>query len=175
MEEKDLPALDDEFVKSLGYESGEKFSEAVRANIKTEKEMREIEKRRSAMLDELIEKTKISYPSILLDYELDEMEARLKQDLDRMRVTMERYLTEVKKTREELREEWKVAADKRARVRLILSHIALAEKIDADPERLEREVKHAKQHYPAADESNLRAHIQHALRNEAVITWLEQR
>ena len=44
MEEKDLPALDDEFVKSLGYESLEKFSDSVRSNLKTEKEMQALEK-----------------------------------------------------------------------------------------------------------------------------------
>ena len=39
-----LPALDDQFVQSLGYESAEKFSEALRANIKNEKELQEIQK-----------------------------------------------------------------------------------------------------------------------------------
>lgn len=173
MEEKDLPDLDDEFVKSLGYESLEKFTDTVRSNIKTEKEMREIEKRRAGLLDELIEKSKVSYPSILLEYELDEMESRLQQDLDQMRVTMERYLTETKKTRESLREEWKPAADKRAKMRLILSHIALTEKIEADPVRFEKEFANAKKHYPQADDHGLSAHITHALRNESVIAFLE--
>ena len=169
-----MPALDDEFVKSLGYESLEKFTDAVRSNLKTEKEMREVEKRRAALLDELIEKTKISYPSLLLDYELDDMTARLKQDLDNMRVPFDKYLAETKKTEESLREEWKAGADKRARMRLILSHIAIAEKLDANPERVNTEVGNAKKHYPTADDANLRAHISHALRNEAVISWLER-
>lgn len=173
MEEKDLPALDDEFVKTLGYESLEKFSDAVRSNLKTEKEMREVEKRRAALLDELIEKSTIHYPSLLLKYELDDMTARLKQDLDNMRLTFEKYLAETKKTEESLREEWSAGADKRARMRLILSHIAIAEKLDANPERVTTEVANAKKHYPGADDTNLRAHISHALRNEAVISWLE--
>ena len=173
MDAKDLPALDEEFVKSLGYESLEKFTDAVRSNLKTEKEMRETEKHRAAMLDELIEASSIKYPSMLLEYELDEMEARLKSDLDNMKVTMERYLTETKKTRESQREEWKATADKRAKMRLLLAHVAMTEKIDADPTRIETEIKNAKQHYPQVDEQNLRAHITHALRNEAVIAFLE--
>jgi FKBP-type peptidyl-prolyl cis-trans isomerase (trigger factor) len=173
MEEKDLPALDDEFLKSLGYESLEKFSDSVRANIKTEKEMQATEKRRSALLDELIENSGVKYPKLLLDYEIDDMEARLKQDLENMHLPFEKYLVEVKKTHEDLRKEWEPAADKRAKMRLILSHIAMAEKLDADPARIDSEVKHAKQHYPNADDTNLRAHIHHALRNEAVIAFLE--
>lgn len=174
MEEKDLPALDDEFVKTLGYESLEKFSGAVRANIKTEKELQATEKRRAAMLDELIEKANVKYPRLLLQYELDDMQARLKQDLENMRMPFEKYLAEVKKTEEDLRKEWAPVADKRAKMRLVLSHIAIAEKLDADPARLERELANAKKHYPSADETNLRAHISHALRNEVVITFLER-
>jgi FKBP-type peptidyl-prolyl cis-trans isomerase (trigger factor) len=173
MEEKDLPDLDDEFVKSLGYESAEKFTEAVKTNIKNEKELREVEKRRAAMLDELVKEAKISYPAILLDYELDDMEARMQDDIQRMGLTMEKYLTETKKTKEEIRESWKDAADNRAKMRLVLSQIAQDEKIDLDPERFEKELAHAKQHYQNADDASLRAHISHAMRNEAVITWLE--
>jgi FKBP-type peptidyl-prolyl cis-trans isomerase (trigger factor) len=102
------------------------------------------------------------------------MEARLKQDLDQMHVPMDKYFAEVKKTREDMRTEWQPAADKRAKMRLILSHIAIAEKIEPNQERLDREMKNAKQHYPQADDANLRAHISHALRNEAVIAFLEQ-
>lgn len=174
MEEKDLPDLDEEFVKSLGYESFEKFKDAVRANIKTEKEMREIEKRRAALLDELVENSAIKYPQILKEYELDEMEERMKQDIEQMGFTYEKYLEQAKKSREDIRKEWDQAADKRAKVRLMLSEIARQENIDADREKVEREVKHAKEHYPNADESGLRAHITHALRNEAVIGYLER-
>lgn len=173
-EEKDLPDLDDEFVKSLGYESLEKFSDAVRSNIKNEKELQAAEKRRATLLDQLIDKSKIKYPRILLEYEIDDMEGRLKGDLEQMRMTFEKYLEEVKKTEADLRKEWEPAADKRAKMRLVLAHIAMKENLDADPEKLAHEVAHAKKHYPNADEHNLRSHVHHALRNEAVIAFLEQ-
>lgn len=174
MDEKDLPDLDDEFVKSLGYESSDKFTEAVKNNIKNEKELRETEKHRAAMLDELVKESKINYPALLKNYELDDMEGRMKDDIQRMGLTMEKYLAETKKTMEEIRKDWEEAADNRAKMRLVLSQIAQDEKIDVDQERFQRELSHAKQHYQNADESNLSAHISHALRNEAVITWLEQ-
>lgn len=173
MEEKDLPELDDEFVKSLGYESAEKFAETVRANIKTEKEMKETEKRRAAMLDEIVKDSKVSYPALLKEYELDDMEGRMKDDIERMGLSMEKYLTETKKTLADIRKEWDEPAEKRAKMRLVLAHIAQAEKIDADPARVQSELEHAKKHYKNANESDLRTHIAHALRNEAVINWLE--
>jgi len=169
----DLPALDDQFVQSLGYENTEKFSEALRANIKNEKELQAMQKRRAAILDELVKDSKIRYPAVLLDYELDDMEARLKGDLEQMGQTLESFLAAQKKTREEIRGTWKEAADKRAKVRLVLSDIARKESIEPKQEDVAHEIEHAKQHYPGADAQALHAHITHALRNEIVLRFLE--
>jgi trigger factor len=161
-------------VQSLGLESVEKFSEGLRANIKNEKALRAREKRRAEILEELTKRSTIKYPAILREYELDDMEARLKADLERMGGTFEAYLAQVKKTREQLREEWKETGNKRAQVRLLLSEIARKENIDADQDALEREVKHAQEHVPNADPQALRAHIAHALKNEATLKFLEE-
>lgn len=173
--EGDLPALDDLFVQSLGYESTEKFSEALRTNIKTEKEMQEREKRRATILDALVVDAEIHFPALMREYELDEMEGRLRSDVERLGTTLEQYLSQVKKTREELRKEWHEPAEKRAKVRLVLAEIANKEKIEPDQKRLEQEMGHAKQRYHSADEQSLRAHIAHALRNEATLEFLEKR
>lgn len=173
LEDKDLPALDEEFVKSLGYESVEKFSDVVRDNLKNEKELKETEKRRAKLLDELVKASTINYPAILKEYELDDMEARMAGDLERMGTNVEKYLSSVKKTREDLRTEWLPQADERAKVRLVLSEIARTENIQPDAGRLQHEIEHTKQHYPNADEALIRAHISHALRNEAVLNFLE--
>lgn len=173
MKLEELPALDDAFVQSLGYESAEKFTEALRTNIKTQKEMRVQEKRRAAILDELAEKSKISYPAMLKNYELDDMEARLKDDLSRGGYTMESFLAEQKKTIQEMRASWDAAADKRAKVRLILGEVARKENIEPDEASLSHELEHAKEHYPQADAETLRLHIAHALRNEMVVRFLE--
>ena len=172
-EPKDLPELDDAFVQSLGYESVEKFREVLRANIKTEKEMQATEKRRAAILDELVKDSTIKYPLLLREYELDDMEARLKDDLSRVGQTLETYLTQTKKTREEVRTEWKDVADKRTKVRLILTEIARKEHIEPDEKALEHELEHARKAYPQADPITLRAHIAHALRNDATLRFLE--
>lgn len=171
--EAELPAIDDEFAISLGYDSAKAFEDALRTNIKNEKDLREAEKRRASILDELVKKSTIKYPAILKEYELEEMEARLAGDLERMGATMDKFLADSKKTREDLRKEWDPAADNRAKVRLILGEIARQEKIEPHPDALAEELSHAKEHYKDADEDALRAHIQHAMRNELVISWLE--
>ena len=169
----ELPPLDDAFVQSLGYSDAANFTAEIRTNMLKEKENRDLEKRRATLLQELVKGSTIKYPAMLKDFELDDMEARMAGDLERMGSTIEKYLVQTKKSRAEIRTEWDASADERAKVRLVLAEIARKETIDADAERLASEVKHAKEHYKDADESALRAHIQHSLRNEAVINWLE--
>ena len=171
--EADLPVLDDQFVQSLGYENVEKFSAMLRTNIQNEKELQAMQKRRAGILDDLVAATKVRYPAVLLEYELDEMEDRLKADLDHIGQTMEAFLARENKSREDVRASWKDAADKRAKIRLILSEIARAEKIEPKDEDVEHELGHAKEHYPDADTDALRSHVAHALRNELVMRFLE--
>jgi len=171
--DKDIPPLDDAFVQALGYENIEAFSNKLRENIKTEKGLQAQEKRRAAILDDLVKESTISYPVLLREYELNDMEARMTDDLARGGATFEQHLTQIKKTREEIRAGWREAADKRAKVRLILGEIARKESVEANPERLAHELEHAKKHYSQADPAALRAHIAHALRNDAVLKLLE--
>lgn len=171
--EADLPPLDGEFAKSLGYESETKFLESLKANIKNEKELQEKQLRRNVILDDLVKAATIKYPRVLREYELDDMEGRIRDDLARMGATYEQYLEQTKKTREQLRKEWQEAADKRAKTRLILNEIAKQEKITADEAAVEKELAHAKDHYKEISPENLRAGIAHAMRNEKVLELLE--
>lgn len=170
---KDLPELDDAFVQSLGYPDAATFSVAVRTNLGNEKKMRSQEKKRTAIIDELVAGSTIRYPRALLEYELDDMEARMQEDLSRIGQTFESYLAQIKKTREEIRETWKEGADKRAKVRLILGKIAQEEKIEPEHKDVEHELTHAREHYPQANVQALRSHIVHMMRNELVLRYLE--
>ena len=174
LEEKDLPALDDEFAKSIGYESIAQFHTSVRENLKTEKGRRASDARRESMLEEIAKGSTIKYPRVLFNYELDDMEARLKDDLERAGSTLDAYLGQAKKTREQIRSEWKDAADKRAKIRLILAEIARLEKIEPDENALKQEIELAKKHYKDASHAALRSHIANAMRNEATIQFLEK-
>ena len=94
--EGELPPLDDEFALSIGYESVEKFTTDVRKNMQSEKEARAREVRRGAILEDIVKKADIHYPAMLREYELDDMESRISEDLTRMGSSFENYLTEVK-------------------------------------------------------------------------------
>lgn len=173
MKEDELPPLDDAFAQSIGYENGDAFAEALRTNMKTEKEAKEREVRRAAILQDITKASKVRYPAILKEYELEEMEAKLQDDLSRMGLTMEGYLAQTKKTRDELIASWSDAADTRAKTRIVLSEIARAENIVPSAEVVNHELEHAKERYKSANPEALRAHIINSMRNEMVLRMLE--
>ena len=173
MKEDELPAIDDSFAQSIGYENAEGFFKALGANMQTEKETQEAQKRRGTILEDLAKASKVNYPVILREYELDDIESRFTEDLARAGATMEQYLKDTKKTREELRKSWEDGADMRVKVRLMLAEVARIEKIEPADDVVGHELEHALEHYPKADPEALRANVAHALRNEMTLRFLE--
>ena len=90
-----------------------------------------------------------------------------------MRIEPTEYLKEIKKTEKDLRDEWKVDAEKRAKMNLILPKIALEEKIEADPEKVEHEAQHLAEHHKV-DATRAKQYVEYVLRNEAVLKFLEE-
>lgn len=168
-----LPQLDDEFAQSIGYDNADAFKTALRENIKHEKELQAQQKVRSTILDDIVKQSTIHFPAALTEYELDEMEGRMNEDLTRAGMALETYLASIKKTRDDVRAEWRPAAETRAKVRLILAEIARKESIEPSSELVGAEVSHALQHYPGANPESIRPSVVHALRNEMALRFLE--
>jgi FKBP-type peptidyl-prolyl cis-trans isomerase (trigger factor) len=85
----------------------------------------------------------------------------------------EDYLAKVEKTMDDLRKEWRPDAEKRAKLQVIMNEIAQKEHIHPDSNKLEREIKHVKEHYPDADERNIRTYVAAQMTNELVFELLE--
>lgn len=175
VKEEDLPPLDDAFAKSLGQFLGvTDLTEKLRANMVEEKGQQARDKRRGKIIDVLIEKTDIDVPSLFVESEQEKIIAQMKDDVTRFGLTFEGYLSQVNKTEEALRAEFLDQATKRAKLQMILNKLAADEKIDAEKEAVDEEMKHALEHFPDAKLDLLRVHVETVLRNEQVLKMLEQ-
>jgi len=173
-EEEDLPELDDVFISTLGdFKTVEDFKVRVREDLEKEKVQKAREKKRIKLSEELIEKTDIKLPKILVSSELDKMVAQMKDDVARMQMKFEDYLTHTKKTEEDLRVEWKEQAEKRATLQLLLNKISQEEKIDAPEDMVRHEMEHILEHHKDANPDNVRIYVETQITNEAVFTFLE--
>jgi len=174
VKDEDLPELTDEFVKTLGdFKDVEDFKTKIKANIKLEKERKAKESRRQAIAEALIENATIDVPEIIIEAEQEKMIARMKDDVERAGLKFEEYLEKIKKSEDDLKKEWKEAAEKKAKMQLILNKIIVEEKLEADTKQVENEIKQMKQFYPDANEMALRTYIESYLLNEKVFQILE--
>lgn len=177
--EPDLSELTDDYVKTLGqpgqFESVDDFKTKVREHLQIEKEREVTAAHRAKITDAIIDESTLDLPQVLIDSELEQMFAQMNEDIARAGLKMEDYLAHIKKTEEEMRADWTPAAEKRAKLQLILNEIAKQENITPDTEKLESEVKHLLEHYKDADESRVRLYVASVLTNEAVMEMLEQK
>jgi trigger factor len=171
-----LPELNDEFAQSFGdnFKSLDDLKSKVAENLKLEKEQKLREKRRSAIMEKLLEETKADIPEVIIEGELANMLAQMKQDIARFGGTWEDYLAHTKKTEEELKADWRKDAEKRSLSQILLHKIAQVEKLTATEEEIEVELVRILATIQDADESRAKAYLYQALTNEKVLKFLEE-
>ena len=174
-----LPELTDESVKALGqpgqFETVADFKAKLREHLEAEKKQNNAAKHRADITDGIIEKTEMTLPKILIDSEINQMFAQMEDDLKRSELKMDDYLTHIKKTKEELAEEWKPAAMKRAQLQLVLNEIAKQEEMVPDAEKVAAQTKELLERFKDADEHRVRLYVASVLLNEEVMSKLESK
>lgn len=171
-----LPELNDEFAQSFGgdFKTLAELKEKVGENLKLEKEQKLREKRRSAIMEKLLEETKADIPDVIVEGELATMLAQMKQDIARFGGTWEDYLSHAKKTEDELKADWRKDAEKRSLSQILLHKIAQVEKLTATEEEIEVELVRILATIQDADENRAKAYLYQALTNEKVLKFLEE-
>ncbi len=137
-----LPEIDEEFLKALGetFESEDALRERVLSDItKTETEQRD-NRYHDAVLTELIERSKIEFPPVMLDSEIDRVFHDRIGHFEKPE-ELERYLAAIGKTADEVRQEISPVADLRLRRSLVLSEVSEAEKVEATEEDIAAEIE----------------------------------
>jgi FKBP-type peptidyl-prolyl cis-trans isomerase (trigger factor) len=151
----------------------EKEPEVTKESLLKAKEYRAKEKKRLALVDALTTELEIIIPNVLIESELEQMIAQMRGDIERMGLSFSDYLKHLKKTEAELKTEWRKDAEKRVKLDLIIAHIAESEKLSPDAEKVEKEVKHAAEHYKDIDMDRAKSYFANMLLNQAVFEFLE--
>lgn len=172
--DENLPELDLEYVKTLGnFSDMADFETKVRADILRDKEFKAKEKNRLAIIEAIERETNIEVPEILVKSEIEKMIARMKDDIGKMGLKFEDYLTSLGKSEEKIREDFMGDAEKRAKVQMVVGEIAVKENLKPDPEKVKEEVKKVMEAYKDADENSAKMYIENVLVNEEVFLFLE--
>ena len=172
-----LPALDDEFVKTLGkFDSVDDFKTKLRENLAKEKQQREIEKKRIATMDAIIAGSTIDVPDMMIDFELDKMMQQFAYDISMTGQTITEYLQKIEKSEGDLKKEWRENAEKRAKMQIILDEIARTEKLAPSDDEIQAETQKILDMYQDQkdiSEDRVRAYVTQMITNAKVFEWLD--
>jgi len=173
-----LPELTNELVATLGqpgqFTDVADFRAKIKEHLGVEKVREVAAAHRAKLTDTIIEKSTIELPQVMIDSELGQMFAHMEEDLGRSNLKVDDYLAHIKKTRDDLKKDWTPAAEKRAKLQLILNEIAKAEKITPDQSKVADEVDALLKMHKDADPHRVTIYVESVLTNNAVLKMLEE-
>ena len=140
IKQKELPDLDDEFAKSLGANSFGELTEQVRQSMVASGENEAEKAYAESIVEKIVAGAQVEIPAVLADRQVEQRYQTLIRNLAYQGLTIDKYLTEVGKAEEELREEIRPRAEGEVRTDLVLEAVRKAEKIEATDEEIERRV-----------------------------------
>ena len=182
VQERDMPAWNDEFARSLGnFPSVAAVEKSVRDGLIIEREAKERERLRMATVEAIAAETTAEIPALLVRQELEKMGSELKESVEPMGLTFSDYLTHIKKTEGELELEWRPAAERRVKIALVLRAIGRREGVRPSEEDIQaatnRVIRHRgirKEEFERLDRRALFEYARGIARNEKVFELLEQ-
>jgi len=182
VQKREIPEVNDNFAKSLGeFKNIEELKKNIKEGLTKEREMKNKEKRRGEISEKIIEKATVKLPEILIDEELHKMTHELEAQIQGAGMQLDQYLEQMKKTKEDLRKDWKPQAEKRLKISLALEQIAKDEEVSIGSEKIEEEMNKTLQYYKGAkdakkniDTKRLYDYTKAVLQNEKVFRILEK-
>lgn len=165
---KELPALDDEFAKAMGYESIEKFREELKSKMEEAAQRQAEDSWKDAVVAKAVENAEVDVPETLIKRQADNMLHDFEHNLAYQGLNLETYLQYTEKTIEQIKEEFAPSAVKRAKTELVLEAIAKAEGIDPSEDEVELEVQQLLRSYPPKDQARAKKEMAKPSRREGI-------
>lgn len=139
---KELPELDDEFVKDVSeFNTVDEYKADVKAKISERKEKAADAKVEEDLVNALVEKMQAEIPACMIESEIDSYIREYDYRLQSQGGSLDMYFKYTGMTMENLRESFKAQAEKQVKTRLALEKIAKLEKIKALKKDIEAEYK----------------------------------
>lgn len=158
-----LPEVNDEFAKSIGnFQTVADLKQSIGDGLQTEKEEKEAEKRRIAILEGIVAKTNVDLPEVFVERTLNGMLEELKPTLEASG-----------KKPEDVRKDLRKAAESRVAGNLAVHEIAKLEHLEPTREEIEEESKQHQYEARQLEAGKFYDYIYGVLLNRKVFQFLE--
>jgi trigger factor len=138
VKQQQLPKLDSEFVQlvSTEFKTMAALRKQLAKNLRFQAEQRAKEEFEERVVDALVDLSKVEFPPVLVEAEIERLLEQQASWLQQSGLALEEYLSRIKKTEEELREETRPVAVKRVTRSLVLDKVAEVEKIEVTDQEI---------------------------------------
>jgi trigger factor len=175
------PKMDDEFAAKVGpFKSMDELNTDIEKQLTLEKAQRVERDYEAAILNELVDKTKVSIPDTLIQEQEEAVLQEVRQNVVQRGMTYDEFMVQQGMTEEEYKtKEITPEATRRIKAGLVLSEIGDKEGIDVTPEQLEARIQELKGQYQdkkmqeQLDQPDSRREVNARLRSERVIAFLK--
>ena len=138
IKERLLPEADDEFAKSVGsgHTSLKELKKSIKQELQQEFDREHDVQFENAAVTQLVEKSEITVPELLIEHELDHIMEERQQSLSRMNVELKDFLSYSGKTEEEFKDELRQSSIERLHRTYILQSFLEQEKLEVDEQQV---------------------------------------
>jgi trigger factor len=153
-----VPKIDDTFAAKCGpFKTVKEMLDDIKRELTAQKQREADEKLKDELVTQLVEKSQVSAPKVLVDDQIGAIERDFMNNLSYQGKSLEDYLKEMKfKDREDwIKKELETVADKRVKVALVLNELSRTEKLAVDKSELDERLNTYKTQY-ASNESMLK-------------------
>ena len=152
IQEKELPELDDEFVKDISeFDTLEEYKNNVKIDLEQElKKQAEVEKENKAV-EALIDVMTVDIPESMIDMEVQREYQNFLYRVQGMGITLDQYFAIANSDEEKTKEDLRPASEKKLKGELALDEFIVKENIDATEEEIDKEIAELAEQYELKD------------------------
>lgn len=176
VEKSEVPVIDDKFAQELGHKVNTvaELEKDIETHLMDKKKREEDEKIKMNLIEQVVEKSKMDIPQVLVDSELTKMMEEYKLNIQGAGMTFENYLKQISKTEDDIKKDWAKDAEMRVKVNLVLREIAKKEDVKIEKAEIEKEVDNLEQVYPEVKNNRQNAFyfVENRKKNEKVFELL---
>ncbi len=148
IKEKELPELDDEFAKDVSeFDTLDEYKASIKENLEESFKRREKVEIENKLIDEVVAMSELEVPEGIVNSQLDTEVQEFDYQLRSQGIDLDQYLNMTGSTMDDIKEQLRPMALKRATADLVLEAIAKEENIEVNDEDIDNELNRMAKQY----------------------------
>ena len=153
--EKEMPALDEDFVKEVSEEANtvEEYKAEIRAKLEKQADNRAENAFENEVIEKVCDNAQVDIPNAMIEDQIDAMMRDMEMQMAYSGMKLDDYFKYTGQTRESVRDMYKPQAEQRVKTQLVINAVMKAENIEADEAEIDAEIsKYAEQNKKTLEE-----------------------